>query len=99
MAARGNEILQNYAERILNERNFQTVTQRCGHCPWTVTDQLGVTRPAFAAHILEHHPEVTLPKPKLRKRRANAPRTIGRSVEENIVLARSQGAAGWFSDQ
>ncbi len=97
---RGNEILEAAAQRYADEKDQQTITQICGWCDATVTGSLGELRENFRTHITSKHPEVRLPDPKRRKRRANAPRTFSeRSIEENTMRVRAQGGAGWYSEE
>jgi hypothetical protein len=98
LMARGNEILEAAARRIAAEKDAQMITQICAWCGETVTGALGECRETFRAHVLKEHPEVALPNPNRRKRRMNAPRTLGkRTIEENTMLVRAQGGAGWYS--
>ena len=97
---RGNEILEAAAQRLADEKDAQTITQICAWCDETVTGTLGELREKFRAHVAKEHPEVRLPDPKRRKRRANAPRTFSeRSIEENTMRVRAQGGAGWYSEE
>jgi hypothetical protein len=96
---RGSAILEAAATRIEQERNRAVISHACCWCNWTMTATLGECRVAHRAHVASEHPEITMPEPQRRKRRANAPRTLGtRTVGENIALARAQGAASWTED-
>jgi hypothetical protein len=83
----------------MEERNRQTVTQRCGidGCDWTVEGVFGDTRLLAIEHRREFHPEAKQ-RTRFPKHRAGI-KTIGtRSLNENIALNRAQGAAMWASE-
>jgi hypothetical protein len=91
------DILETAHNRYMEERNRQTVIQRCGLCDWKVEGLFGETRLLAIEHRREFHPEA-----KQRTRRPSyraGLRTIGtRSLDENIALNRAQGAAMWASE-
>jgi hypothetical protein len=93
--SRGSDILANYSARLRAENETQPVHTVCQWCGQEWDGPLTLTRQRFATHLARHHPDVH-PKPRHRRTRHNAPRSMsGKTLEQNIEGARSQGGASW----
>lgn len=70
----------------------QPLTIRCSFCPWTYDGTLEEGK-----HLAEHHRihEHGIVVPKRRKQGAKSPWRSDRALDENIAIARQQGAATW----
>lgn len=98
MARRGNDIITAYAQRLREEKDRQTVTQRCQWCDDIKVGMLSDTREWFAHHLAEHHPEHQR-RTRVVKRPFSMRTVSARSLEDNIAGARAQGGAGWLSEE
>ncbi len=95
---RGTAILQAADQRFLEERERGIVTERCANCDWQGHGTVREMREQFLAHRLEAHPEIQ-PKPRRKRHRFVGQMNVGKTLDENIEKARTQGAAGWAAPE
>jgi hypothetical protein len=92
---RGQVILENYQQRILDERLAQHILARCAKCDWTAEGTLAETSQLALEHRTAQHPELKQSKAQLRRTRPGAIRVSPTTLADNIDAARKQGAATW----
>lgn len=89
--------LKQWEKDKIAERESVIVTARCCFCDWTLEGTVADTRTSYRIHREEHHPEV---KPRVRRKRMRPfGQVTGKSLDDNIVHARTQGAAVWATDE
>jgi hypothetical protein len=99
LVKKGKAILHAYEERLRKQRDATLCPAVCGWCGETFVGTLKQTRLAYARHLKKEHPEVKVKKKFTQARTSIMHTSTGKTLHDNIVSARTEGAAAWVGTE